>query len=683
MNPSSDKVSKWMDILEWYISCSSTVDHLAYLHEQKEYKLGEEGLNTLELAKTNAEIDALVFRGYNLIYLFYSSSTNRNGFKIAFNDDDNSLFAKSFDEKNDMKDINRKLSHEDLHQSSAIISRIIRYDESLLSKSVFFKLQLFLWKTIPSHIMACAMDTKLKECHIMQPTIENALAALSKLGTLPISMTDLSNCDFFVKSIYSSRILPLQSLITEASEAQNMSFALLSSLDHDTCELSKESIETALDQVRSMRNKIRSINIYGLKINSICISSLERRYRDLNWLLKAEPIHTYQSLEKVDRRVRLQQLLLLVEKAPSLCKQRGEDSESLLNNKLKTIYNELMRMSKDSLRWLDDVKGFLPPSAAKGKTQRSVNSVYRSYDGFENFAVVNEKVLYNLLHSNILKFVEIDEEISLRESYRRTQELRHGMHEIFRVDRLGNDVDRTTLPEQESLLGLDGTFYFKKVTGSLEYRELNEKIKSISCLAKDLPVKTLEKITYDWIYEVLRWTEIFSSCLQHPKEYSLFDKISISSKDAALLVENAQDLFFHGLTDDIKKYLSEYKVSISPRTTSRRVHVKNNKGGSMHSMGGMVLRWIAFLFNALQQDLTQSLHWSKLTSGHLIKHSSPENESNLDALLNQFYDLVVVPDDDVIQQLLNRLGVDERLEKKACESHPVFLHRLLNHVSED
>ena len=119
----------------------------------------------------------------------------------------------------------------------------------------------------------------------------------------------------------------------------------------------------------------------------------------------------------------------------------------------------------------------------------------------------------------------------------------------------------------------------------------------------------------------------------------------MSSKDAEELVNDSTSLFFDGLTDDIKKYLSAHKVSISPRSGSGRVHVKNNKGGSIHSIGGTVLRWIAFMCNALKQDYTVSSQWTKLVKGYLVKQQYEDNENTLRTLLTQMQDLIVAPEE--------------------------------------
>jgi hypothetical protein len=515
--------------------------------------------------------------------------------------------------------------------------------------------------------------------NFFQPTLETATSILSHLENFPTTFQDLQCSDPFIKSLYSSRIEPLHHLVTEAAVLESHSQNLLSYIDVFVGEITTEWIAKSLDDLKSMKRKVRSINEFGLSISSIYLTKIDKRIRDINWLSNAEnATKNISHDDKSQTRVSFQLLNSMIEKKPSQCKQIENSEYSSLSSKLHSTYRRLKKWHDDCLKWLEEVKEFLPKSATKGTKQREIRSVYLLNESIDKYAVVSEKVIENLLVSDILKFVEMKEEKAVQESYRRTLELKQKMYEIFGIDHVGNDVDRTTLPDYDSLLGIDGTFYIKRLTGSPEFQKLRDNIDDVASSAEDLPVKTLEKITYDWICDALLWISKVSTSLKDPTdEQSPFHKIYLSSKDTEELVKESTSLFFVALTDDIKKYLSAHKVCISPRSGSGRVHVKSNKGGSIHSIGGTVLRWIAFMFNALQQDLIVSSQWAKLAKGYMAKPYSQDNENTLRTLFDQMQDLVVAPEEEIVFQLLKRLQINNSSESADNNPNTVFVHQLL------
>jgi len=684
--PPKQTLSKWIDFLTWYKDCTNALDHLSALHVTKTEKSGETGhLDILEFTKGNALVESLIFTGYEIISFFSSissSKSNNKNFKIDFSSDEQCFLYDYLAKRIDNSLYARRFLKDDISNAKSIIFNMVRYDESLRNGGIFFKLQLYLWKTIAVFIMSQIGDKRKTTTHVssFQPTLETATSILSHLENFPTTIQDMQFSDAFIQSLYSSRIEPLYHLVTDASELESQSQSLLSRLDLFSGDITHEWIAKALEDLRSMKRKIRVTNEFGLKINSIYLTKVEKHIRDLSWLSNVENavMNISNDVVKSSSRLPFQSLNSMIEKSPSQCKQMDNRVHSAVTNKLQSNYRHLKKWHDDCRKWLEEVKEFLPKSATKGTKQREIRSAYGLNESIDKYSVVSEKVIENLMVSDILRRVEMKEEIAIQESYRRTVELKQKMHEIFGIDHVGNDVDRTTLPDHDSLLGVDGTFYFKRLTGSPEFHKLRDIMNAAASSAEDLPVKTLEKITYDWICEALNWIDKVSNSLRDPiNEQSPFEKIYLSSKDAEELVNDSTSLFFDGLTDDIKKYLSAHKVSISPRSGSGRVHVKNNKGGSIHSIGGTVLRWIAFMCNALKQDYTVSSQWTKLVKGYLVKQQSEDNENTLRTLLTQMQDLIVAPEEELVSELLNRLVTSNHSETWHSTSRSVFVHQLL------
>ena len=69
------------------------------------------------------------------------------------------------------------------------------------------------------------------------------------------------------------------------------------------------------------------------------------------------------------------------------------------------------------------------------------------------------------------------------------------------------DVSQSRLPNRTSLIQSRGDFILRRFTGSEMYEEIRRTLLPIHEMAAQLPVRTVEKATLEWMISIVNWIE--------------------------------------------------------------------------------------------------------------------------------------------------------------------------------
>lgn len=263
--------------------------------------------------------------------------------------------------------------------------------------------------------------------------------------------------------------------------------------------------------------------------------------------------------------------------------------------------------------------------------------------------------------------------------YHNVSTIEDELKDILTSDIDSDDIDRTPIPTSPSLIGSNGEFCLFKLVGNHTFVEMQQRLRVIDDLCEELDdIKTTEVITIQWISSAVQWIESLSSLMVFGKKAKL-----------ELSLENAEDLAISGATvllgveDVVKKSILRHKISLYTNEKTRNFSVKIARGGTTHSMGAYVLRWIEACFNGLRGDIYATYEFTR---------SVEEFSSELDDLsiatiasLSEMKDnLFVTPTKEVIQSFaeLNRnfgpqTDVGRKVTNTITDIVPQFNHRLL------
>jgi hypothetical protein len=362
--------------------------------------------------------------------------------------------------------------------------------------------------------------------------------------------------------------------------------------------------------------------------------------------------------------------------------------EMSLDYEMKSLYSHVSDINKHISEWQTEVHNYMPWSLRVSK-RREIKSRYLSSEDSQNYDIVTEAELQKFLQHPLLHNVCLPEEEVLQEALLFTSSMHARLIIIFGIDHQGFDNDRFAIPSRASLTGDSGEFYLFRVTQSSAFLKLKLELDGMESYANSLPVKTVDKVTYSWIVKIVKWIESVCAAVFAPEPP--MNKLCISIHDAGVLVEEGRKLFF-GLPDESKKYLLHHRLSVNSRSSTGNVHVKNCKGGSNHSIGCSVLRWVAFCYNGLRNDLISTDSWMKRVN------EADDVDTLRNLLTKAKCDLVVSPDEDVLMYVSRAVsdgcssyvkGDDER--KNYILSHDLFTnnvsksddHRLALPMSSD
>ena len=265
-------------------------------------------------------------------------------------------------------------------------------------------------------------------------------------------------------------------------------------------------------------------------------------------------------------------------------------------------------------------------------------------------------------------------EATVKNVYNKAKKIEDELNDLLTHELYGDEVDRDSIPDEPSLIGPEGQFYFKKLIWSSMYGQMNDKLRSMNALCDDLSIKTPEITTIRWISSATQWIETIVPKMDFGKSR----KLQISIDDAEELAVTGSSIFL-GVDDIVKRCVSRHKIVLYSSKKSRNFTVKIARGGTMYSVGGYVLRWIEFCFNALRGDLYLSNEMTKkLDSLCYQNNDSIASLEELSDLVDEAErELLIPPDATTMENAYELLNRRDFLTKTRDENGPILSHDLI------
>lgn len=181
-------------------------------------------------------------------------------------------------------------------------------------------------------------------------------------------------------------------------------------------------------------------------------------------------------------------------------------------------------------------------------------------------------------------------------------------NDLFSYEYMGaTDVSKARLPNRTSLVQSRGDFILHRFIGSEMYEEIRRTLLPIHEMAAQLPVRTVEKATLEWMNSIINWIESI-----HPEEdfrHQLVLKI-----EHALEVLEQGHMIFYSLPDEVHAYLERAKVGI--HVLPQSFNVFDIRG--VCTLGSGLLRWAAILYECLKSDVHKIVRW-RLSASYAIE----------------------------------------------------------------
>ncbi len=674
-----------MDLLSWYNQCTSSFHLLQQYHYEKKSnkKLSHSG--STNIIRVHNQIEALIAKGHALIHQISRPDgicEDPDRHNINFTIQEQEMFKRTF--------VSPSLISLDKLQSYdhgiQLLDAIMTYDLKLKEEGVFFLIRLFLW-----HHLAVEIQNKVglyssKGSSKAKPGLESAKNLLSRVEKLPISLESIAESSPLVNFIFRTRYQSIQQLIEEAEKVESEVVTELGKLELYKGNFSNEFISLSLSRIKDVRRKIKSVNDNGLSINPTLSTKVDKRIRDLNWLDGVTSFSVFQDVDHdvecksilADDRIPFDSLVHLYEKAPSHVRSNNDTSKFTME--MANLYNQVKDMKEQCVEWQVEVYLYFPRTA---RVSRRRDNIPRRANESEDLMEITNTELKELYDASTSGCVSMPEEEILEDAMVHAIYLQDGISDLFNEDHYC--VDRMKLPTLESLIGEAGEFYLYRVVKSHEYDLMKGKLESMQEHVPKLSAKTPEKHLCIWLSRVIHWAEKMEESLIEPSDDDgSLDKIHMSIEDTESLIEEGHEIF-SDLSEDCRKFLLQLRLSVFVRSGTLRLSVKSCKGGSNHSIGGTVLRWVAFCLNSLRNDLASTMHWSKRANNAIGKDASISNLFTLTDLLQEANDfLMVSPDQEILRKITKMLkdnsmpvkGGDKSASLQNGGNH-VFVHNLL------
>jgi len=694
-------VGEWIELLDWHTQCTQIFDLLKTHHLEKSSAIGELTDSAVYIVQTNHEVEKLLSRGYELIHF---PPPQVGSFHVDFTPMTNEECLNHFKSPTPISLTKIK----SCTYSMALLRAVVDHDDRLKANGNLFILQLFVWRHVASDLLGkIEKHSRRRGKQYSRATLESAKALLESMEHLPESFESLSKADCLLESIYLAKYVPLQQHINDAEKATVEANETLNQINSERrTEITAEYVEEMSGRLKSIRSSIRSVNEFGLGVELAKSTEVERRIRDLSWMrsINACPIISdtkYSSARRGvsdshseaffsdEKRVPLSFLVQIYEKAPSHCRSDVNSNACSLDSEMSSSYNRIRTVKEQLSQWKSKLHSFMPRSLRAIK-RRDTLSRYAAEDALEEYDIVSEEELRKLQQHPLLRYVSIPEEDSLSESLIYTITMRDQLISIFAKDSCGHNVERIALPTYASLIGDSGDFFLRRVINHPSYFQLKKELAAIDDCAKNLPVRTLEKVTYDWVIKILNWIETVADAVFIPGSVhaeSPIHKQCLSLNDTERLIDEGHRLFF-AITEESKKYLLKHRLSVVTRASTGNVTVKSCKGGKNLSIGGTVLRWIAFVYNGMRNDLASTLLWTKRVQAILgndqINGGSQKSNGGAQKPLSNLLEeateyLVVAPNEELLQEISRRLKEYSHTEmnRTVVPEKWTFVHNLL------
>jgi hypothetical protein len=200
----------------------------------------------------------------------------------------------------------------------------------------------------------------------------------------------------------------------------------------------------------------------------------------------------------------------------------------------------------------------------------------------------------------------------VRNTYIDANTLEKGITNIFEIDYAGDEMDKTVIPDEFSLIGQSDEFLLYKVSANPIYSKFKSTLREMSNSSGSLLlVETDNKIMFDYLVKVVQWIEDLEQSVCE-SSITFVKKLVIPSSFGRRHADDGIQLF-RELPDAAKSILSSYKITLSVGGQKKpNLSTIVSKGASsMHSLGVFVLRWFAFFINALKHDMGLLKKWEK------------------------------------------------------------------------
>ena len=636
-------MNEWIDILEWYDECHNIFDKYRSL-EAKRANMSAEAFDFEEKALQEATI-TLFIRGA----AFHSHNNSIGVEKFSRLDIRSLVNVPDFDSSKICQVEFEKVQHSQYFTS--IYDRLLDYDDDLGPRGISFLLKIWAWRNETISILSNVQEKNPKQ----RFTHVHGKRVLELTKSLPKAFSVFAESDSFLTSLYNRNFLPIETLVRKGDMILDEIAIIRNEMAANDVSITSETLEQNSVMLRNVRSNVKTCNTEGLVLENHYLSLIEKYIREVNWLrnIYANPIlKDRRGADNVNvsaSRLPSTTIIQYLEKAPSRCKTI-ENDESTLSFELKAAYNRLSKIKDQITKWQDDVQNYLPRALRLSK-RRVGQERSLAFTNLQDLDIVTESELQGFQQDPVLKYVSMNEEVVIQEALVFTSFMAERMLFIFGEDHQGIDSDRCKIPEFPSLLGINGEFYLQRLIKSAAFDELKKELDSMETFANSLPVKTVDKITYHWILEAVKWVEKVASALYVPvSEEIQFEQSFISLEDSISLINEASKLFFE-MPSESKKYLLAHRLSISARASTGKIHVKNCKGGSNHSIGCTVLRWLAFCYNGMRNDLATSEYWIKRCETILNKKRTEEIAVYENLFLEVRNHLIIVPPLQLLSEL--------------------------------
>ena len=278
----------------------------------------------------------------------------------------------------------------------------------------------------------------------------------------------------------------------------------------------------------------------------------------------------------------------------------------------------------------------------------------------------------------------------VRRTYIQLKALEEGIIGIFEVDCIGDEIEKSVIPDEFSMIGLSDEFLLYKVSASPIYSKLKSKLRELSNSSLSLLIETDQKLLLDFLVNVVKWIEDLEGSVCESSITSV-KKLVIPSSFARRHADDGMQLFLE-LPEAIEIVLSHYNITLNigePKKKTLSTIVKRGSS-SVHSLGAFVLRWFAFLINALRHDMILLKKWEKDVMDVLKwRCQDPKNQRLVsltfslkglqrlsDLAKEAIEDLIISPEEVMLNRIECTLRQQEWIEEKELQVEH-FAHNLL------
>ena len=226
-------------------------------------------------------------------------------------------------------------------------------------------------------------------------------------------------------------------------------------------------------------------------------------------------------------------------------------------------------------------------------------------------------------------------------------------NDLFLYEYVGaTDVSQARLPNRTSLIQSRGDFILHRFTGSEMYEEIRRTLLPIHEMAAQLPVRTVEKATLEWMISIINWIESI-----HPEDdfrHQLVIKI-----EHALEVLEQGHMIFYSLPDEVHAYLERAKIGFLVLPQSFIVFDVRD---GVCTLGMGLLRWAAIIYDCLKSDVQKKVKW-RLSASYAIESFLKVYSEGVGGTLTTFSDATMFRDivDRLIHESSNLIITDNEL----------------------